>query len=129
LGCPVSAYPEGDDRPNYFTDGLRPTITLVSPRRHGSFNEIRFGCYDRNLDRSKLSVKANWPIVGRAPGSELASLFTEKDWVWSMPLSVEDRPKNGILTVTAWDTQGNRHVVERSFTNDGSTDPDPDPEP
>lgn len=123
LGCPVSAYPEGDPRPNYFTDGLRPTITLQSPRRQGAFDTIRFGCYDRNLVRSRISVFASWPIRGRAAGTDIADLFVENDWVWSLPLSPSERPARGSVKVVAWDAEGNKHSVERTFESPRETAP------
>ncbi|MFO0945002.1 MAG: hypothetical protein U1D30_03510 [Planctomycetota bacterium] len=129
FGCPVSAFPEGDPRPNFFTDGLRPTIALQSPKRNGIFHEIRFGCYDQNLDRTKISVIASWPIQGRAAGRELADLFVENDWVWILPLGNKEKPLQGFVKVTAWDKQGNRHRVTRTFSNDASKAPDLTPVP
>jgi len=118
LGCPIDVAPEY----GWHIDDLRPTLTLSSPRSlhtHDALREIRFGAFDANsgLDRTRISVRADFVVNEQAPGEELASLFSEVgDHVWSMrvypPITELD---SGTITIRVYDRQGNVTSVERMF--------------
>ncbi len=128
LGCPISTQSpvlQGDL--GWFVDDLKPTLTVSSPRaglNSQAIDQIRVGMFDSysGLDRNSLSVVADFPVNGRAPGSELGSDFSESgDHIWSLVL---DQPitdlTNGLVTVKVNDVQGNENVVRRAFSVSGA---------
>ena len=69
------------------------------------------------LDRSSLSVTANFVIDGLAAGSELISRFTEADHVWTMALTAPIiRSASGVITVRVKDIRGNWNEVRRNLS-------------
>jgi hypothetical protein len=125
LGAPISQYPEGTPKqPGWFLDDLRPTLTVTTPYaglNDAGLNEIRLGAFDyySGLDRSSLSVQADFAINGRPAGSELASLFREtgaNTYIWAMPVSPPiSQLTAGTLSVKVKDRAGNWTTVERTF--------------
>ncbi len=123
LGAPIS-YPDGvRAQIGWFADDLRPTLDLSLPRR-GHHEEpvttIRLGAFDyySGLDRTTLSVTANFPVNGRAPGSELEDLFEETaDHVWSLSLaSPITQAEAAEIRVGIQDATGNLTEIVRSFS-------------
>jgi hypothetical protein len=106
-----------------FADDIKPVLTVASPRAGLSkvgLNELRLGLYDNysGIDRPSLSVKANFSINGKAPGSELAGEFTSVDnAVWTLAVNpMLDGIRYGKLTVRVKDLAGNESVLERVFS-------------
>lgn len=125
LGAPISQYPAGTPKqPGWFLDELRPTLTVTTPYaglNEAVLSEIRLGAFDyySGLDRSSLSVKADFAINGRPADSELASLFKEtgaNSYIWVMSVSPPiPELTTGTLTVKVKDREGNWTTVERTF--------------
>lgn len=107
----------------WFADSLRPTLTISSPRpgwEASKLQTIRIGMFDyySGLDMSTFSVKANFPVLGRAAGSELADKFRESaENVWTLDLepAIGDL-KDGLLTASVKDKRGNVQTVRRVFS-------------
>ncbi len=127
LGCPISSKDPILQTMGWFTDALKPTLTLASPRAGSnslSLSAIQIGMFDSysGLNPGSLSVTANFPVNGQSPGAELAPLFVETgDQIWSLQLSspITDLAE-GELFVKVADQQGNITSIERSFTILGS---------
>ena len=110
----------------WFLDDLRPTLTVSSPRGDSDpvdVTSIRVGMADANtgLALGTFSVRADFPVSGRAPHSELADLFQDlgdgiRELVLAEPLPQRTELK---LWVAVEDQQGNITRVERTF---GSAD-------
>jgi hypothetical protein len=98
-------------------DDSRPTLFLDSPRRKelSPVSVIRFGAHDYYSGLASRSVKASWPVNGRAAGEEIGDLFTEADSVWTLALS-QPFTGTGQLTIVATDTKGNQQKIVRDFT-------------
>ena len=128
LGAPITSPDPARRNSGWFLDDLRPTLTLSSPRAGTStqaLNTIRLGAFDyySGLDRSSLSVKANFAINGKPAGTELAPYFFETaDHIWSMTVApaLTDLP-SGVLTVSVRDNQGNITRIERTFKVQSTT--------
>jgi hypothetical protein len=110
-----------------FQDDCRPTLFLDSPRRKEAspVSVLRFGAYDYQSGPVARSVKASWPVNGRAAGDELSDLFTASDSVWTLPLT-EAFTGTGQITVVATDTTGNEQRVVRDFVAGNAPPPLPD---
>lgn len=122
LGAPVDTTNAALKPFGWFNDEQKPVLSLTSSARSSSFrgvSQIRFGAYDNysGLDRSSLSVKANFAIDGLAAGTELIGRFTEADHVWTYAFPpLTGRAVNGerpTLTVLARDLRGNESRIER----------------
>lgn len=123
LGAPIDSPDPVRNVFGWFADDLRPTLTVTSPGRDRSLEpleEIRIGAYDyySGLDRSTLSVVADFSVNGHAPHTELVSFFQETgDHVWTLdinpPLTDLHRAR---LTVSVKDNRGNLTVVDRCFS-------------
>ena len=111
-----------------FQDDLRPTLSVATPRERkltNSINKIQFGAYDyyTRLDRSQISVTANFTVNGRSAGSELADLFAEHNYVWTLLLnSPITSITGGEITVKIADNAGNITEVVRTFDIDVNGD-------
>ncbi len=128
LGCPINfggGNPNPQDYGGWFSDELKPTLTVSSPRSGPlttPLTQIRIGMYDNysGLNRSSLSVVANFPVNGLAPGTELGPYFSETatgSYIWTLNLTTPiTRLPDGHLTVRVKDLQGNYSVVDRSFS-------------
>ena len=123
LGCPIdTAVGTSGEAYGWFLDDQRPTLTVSAPRPRanpGPLTELRFGMADAysGLDLTTLSVTADFPVEGRAAGSELADLAAHAgDGIWSLPLS---QPLAGLsgnhLYVEVRDVQGNVTRMDRYF--------------
>ena len=117
LGCPIDQGPYG-----WFLDDLKPTLTVSAPRpgRHaGTVTEIVLGAADGNsgLDAGSLSVTADFPVAGRAPGTELADLATPiGDGIWRIAVSPALAVgATGTVRAEVRDLQGNVTRVAQRF--------------
>ena len=122
LGAPINSNEPGEKDYGWFLDDLRPTLTLSNPRSGVNVQPvgmIRIGAYDyySGLDVRSFSVKANFPVNGKAAGTEIFSLFKPSgDHIWTLPL---DSPladlSDGHITVSVQDHQGNITKISRKF--------------
>ena len=79
---------------------------------------------------NSLSVAVAIPVNGRAAGTQLASLFTEADYVWPLIVNPDgQQSEKGMLLVSVRNNRGNITEVERYFGETASDDSEPDPEP
>jgi hypothetical protein len=123
LGAPIDAGRSGRGDRGWFSDEIRPALTVTSPgpgSNAGPLTEILIGAVDANsgLDESTLSLKANFAIGPHRPGSELRrALAPVDDGVWRLQL---EKPlallEQGRLTASVRDRQGNLARIERTFT-------------
>jgi hypothetical protein len=123
LGAPIDAGRLGRGDRGWFSDEIRPALTVTSPkpgRNAGPLDEILIGAADANsgLDEGSLSVKADFSIDGHRAGRELRSfLVPAGDGIWSLrlgkPLADLER---GRLDVSVQDRQGNLTRIERTFS-------------
>ena len=121
LGSPVDSLNPALHDFGWFNDEQKPVLTLAEPPMRGgsTFSRIRFGAFDNysGLDRSSLSVTANFVVDGLPAGSELISRFSEADHVWTMALAVPImRATSGVITVRAKDLRGNLNEVRRNLS-------------
>jgi hypothetical protein len=125
LGCPINRNEPGRKTLGWFLDDLRPTLTVSMPRsgvNSQPLTHIRIGAFDyySGLDMNSLSVKANFPLNGKQPGTELASFFIPQgpyDYIWTMALHPElTNLSSGEIAVSIKDKQGNITKVVRSFS-------------
>jgi hypothetical protein len=128
LGCPIDSGREtGDGDYGWFLDDNRPTLTVSLPRP-GEAGEpvtaLRFGVADAysGVDLATLSVKADFPVAGRPPGTELADLAAAvDDGVYAidrgtaLPLAAGRQ-----LWVEVADVEGNVTRVARTFSTLGA---------
>lgn len=121
LGCPISS--QDPALSNWFADELKPTLTVSSPRAgaNSSLSIIRVGMYDSysGLDRSSFSVRASFPVNGKAAGTELAPDFSEHagQYIWTLPLATPiTNLANATITVRVKDNANNWQTVERRFS-------------
>jgi hypothetical protein len=127
LGCPIDlafdpAKPGERGVGGWWFDDQRPTLTLTEPKAggHEPITRILVGMYDYDtgLDLNSLTVTADFPLAGVAPGDNLASKLKPKsEGVWELTLTepLRDLPR-GKLIVSVKDRQGNLSHVERTFT-------------
>ena len=131
LGCPITSQDGGIDQDlGWFADELRPTLDISLPlagRREQPLDRFRIGAFDyyAGLDMSTLSVKADFEVGGRAPGTELAAVFQSAgEHIWEMvlpePITQLDR---GTLTVSIQDQTGNVTELARTFSVGTNDDP------
>ena len=121
LGAPVDSMNPNLRDFGWFNDEQKPVLTLAEPPMRGgtAFSRIRFGAFDNysGLDRSSLSVTANFVIDGLPAGNELISRFIETDHVWTMPLMTPiTRVASGVITVRVKDVRGNWSEVRRNLS-------------
>jgi len=135
LGCPVSSQDAELSKGGWFADELKPTLHVQSPRAGGNtqaLSVIRIGMYDSysGLDRSSLSVIANFGVNGKSAGMELGRDFQETGpFVWTLPVNPPlTNLANALLTVRVKDIRGNWSVAERSFSMNGVVPPPPPPD-
>jgi hypothetical protein len=78
LGAPINVGDDGATPWGWFLDEIRPTLALSLPRPGGNpppVETIRIGVADAHgVAPGSLSVTADFPVAGRAPGTELADL-------------------------------------------------------
>jgi hypothetical protein len=125
LGCPIDLDydPARPERRGYgwACDDQRPTLTVSQPAagRNERMTRIVIGACDAysGLDERSLSVTADFPLDGAAPGTELAGKFTPTArGTWELKLSVPlDAVATGTLNVSIKDRQGNVARVVRTF--------------
>ena len=123
LGAPIS-YQEGvRAQLGWFADDLRPTLDVSLPKRginQEALYKIRFGTFDyySGVDRTSISITANFEINGNPAGSELKDLFDEsEDHIWTLPLDTPvTQIDEGELHVSVKDTRGNVTRVDRTFS-------------
>ncbi|MFN7917484.1 MAG: hypothetical protein U0Q55_19210 [Vicinamibacterales bacterium] len=128
LGVPVTSPIPALKGRGWFQDDLRPTLTLSVPAHPDTptpLKEIRVGAFDyySGLAPGSLSVKASFPINGKAPGTELGPLFQAgPDSVWSLavtpPVTV---PERATITVSVRDRAGNTTRIDRTISTRTST--------
>ncbi len=123
LGAPSDHADPQYARYGWFSDELKPTLHLPTPLMAlGTVPPrmtLRFGAHDHysDIDWARTSVKANFTVDGKAPGTELAGLFTTpspgvREYAMQSPPA---RGTAGELTVSVQDRQGNVSVRKRSF--------------
>ncbi len=119
LGAPVDSLAANLRPYGWFNDEEVPVLTLTDPPAYdapANLIRIKFGAFDNysGLDRTTLSVKADFAIDGLPAGSELIGRFSEVDDVWTMNLNAAmARPNGGKLTVRVKDVRGNAAMIER----------------
>ena len=126
LGCPIDLDydPANPERRGYgwMLDDKRPTLTLTYPQAgaNAALTRLLVGMYDAytGLDMDTFSVTADFALAETTAGDNLAAKFKPlSPGVWELKL---DRPitdlKEGKLTVSVKDRQGNVSVVERTFS-------------
>jgi len=120
LGAPID---RAQSDYGWFLDDLRPALTVSAPRpgaNAGPLTAIRIGAADANsgIDASTLSVVADVPMAGRAPGSELADLAaTVGDGMYRIDVGAPlTAVADGLLLVEIADQQGNITRVARRFS-------------
>jgi hypothetical protein len=123
LGAPASSRDTKLSQANWFVDDLKPTLALSSPRAGRSseaLRVLRVGAWDSTsgLDENSLSVKASFPVAGRAAGEELADLFQPAGTgIRELRLNEPLRQiKDGTLWVAVMDKAGNMQKTERRFS-------------
>jgi hypothetical protein len=126
LGCPIDldydpAHPGRCGR-GWMLDDQRPTLTLTYPRagRNESLGRVLVGMHDHGtgLDLDSFRVVADFPVDGAAAGQDLAKRFRPvTPGVWELRLaSPPAELRQGRLTVTVRDRQGNLSRIERAFS-------------
>ena len=124
LGCPIDLdrAPAGQRGYGWFLDDQRPTLTLTTPRAgaNATFDRILLGAhdYDTGLDPASLTITADFPVNGLAPGENLAPKFQPlTQGVWELKLNSPSRDlPRAQLIVAVKDKQGNLTRIERSFS-------------
>jgi hypothetical protein len=126
LGCPINAG-EGTEDANFgwFVDDVRPALTVSSPRPGRNTSPIlaiKVGVADAytGIATGTLSIKADIPINGRAPGAELVDLAQASGkGIYALALS---QPMTSALSahvfVEVKDVQGNATRVNQAFSVD-----------
>lgn len=124
LGCPINTSENTDDEDfGWFLDDLRPTLTVSSPRPGENMAPLtlfRIGITDAytGIQPGSLSVTCDLPIGPRAPGEELADLFTQSgDGIYTLTLPEPlAAGSEGNLHAEVQDKQGNVTRLDVSFT-------------
>lgn len=122
LGAPVDASDQNLAQFGWFNDEQKPTLSVSHPIAGGTAQPLKFirlGAFDNysGLDRNSMSVRANFIVNDKPPGTELAGDMVEgDDHVWTLKL---DKPLNsmvgGVVKVSVKDMRGNQSLVVRSF--------------
>jgi hypothetical protein len=127
LGCPIDVDPNYDPAdPNsrsygWMGDDQRPTLSLTYPQPGSNppLSRILIGMTDAytEIDSDSFTVTADFAIDGIAAGEELASRFTQQSaGVFELKLAQPIRSlKQGTLSVSVKDKQGNVSKISRSF--------------
>ncbi len=123
LGAPIdTATLNGNVGFGWFLDDLRPTLEVSLPRPGTSTSPVttlRIGAADANsgVDLASLSLRADFPVEGRPPDSELFDLASDLgDGIWEIALSSPLPPMvEGHLFAEVADLQGNITRVNRRF--------------
>jgi hypothetical protein len=121
LGAPINVGDGGTTPYGWFLDEIRPTLEVSLPRPGGNpapVATIRVGVADAHgIAAGSLSVTADFPVAGRAPGAELADLAVETgDGIHQIgidPLLTLEGEHHVYVRVA--DTQGNVTRVARRF--------------
>jgi hypothetical protein len=131
LGCPITSQGSGVLQDlGWFADELRPTLDISLPRagrQSGPLTKIRFGAFDyySGVEMATLSIKADFPLGGRAPGTELSDAIQPAgDHVWEIDLTTAPitNLNRGTFTVSISDTSGNITNIVRTFSVGESTE-------
>jgi hypothetical protein len=121
LGAPINVGDDGATEYGWFLDEVRPTLEMSLPRpgtTPGPLGTIRVGVADAHgILPGSLSITADFPVAGRAPGAELADLATpagEGIHVIAIdpPIAVGG---SGRVHAEVRDLQGNVTRVDRKF--------------
>ncbi len=130
LGCQIDSPDPVLKTTGLFADDTKPVLTISAPRSGAStaaLSQMRFGLYDNysGLDRQSLSVTTNFPVNGKAAGSELATDFRETgNFIWTMNVTPAiANLATGKLTVRVKDLAGNTSTLERTFSANSTTPP------
>ena len=124
LGCPIDLdrAPAGQRGYGWFLDDQRPTLTLTTPRAgaNAPFDRILLGAHDyyTGLDPASLTITADFPVNGLAPGENLApkfQLLTQGVWELKLNSPPSNLPR-AQLVVAVKDKQGNLTRIERTFS-------------
>jgi hypothetical protein len=122
LGAPIDASDAARAQYGWFNDEQKPTLALSLPAPGTDsqpLERIRIGAFDNyaGLDMSTFSVKANFPVNGKPPGTELRSAMGQvADSVWVIKLGTPLKMiRDGMVTVSVKDKRGNESVVVRTF--------------
>ena len=126
LGCPIdldhAAVLAGQRSRGWFLDDLRPTLTVTAPAAgaNPTLPRLLVGAHDfySGLDPASLTVTADFPINGHAPGENLAPHFQpQTQGVWELKLAQNPAPlARATLVVSVNDKQGNLTRIERTFS-------------
>src|SRR6266545_1734946 len=124
LGCPIDLdyNPASPQTTGYgwMLDDQRPTLTLASPRAGANppLTRLLVGMHDYGgLDSGSFEVTASFPVAGIAAGKNLAAQFRSAALgVWELPLVEPLTIREGKLTVSVRDRQGNVTRIERTFS-------------
>jgi len=124
LGCPINSGQEsGHGAFGWFLDDLKPTVELSRPRpgmNDAPVDKIRFGLTDAysGIDLPTLSVRADFPVQGRAPLAELADLAPPGNGgVYEIALGAPlGAMTDAHVFVEVRDQQGNVARVDREFS-------------
>ena len=126
LGCPIdldydSAQPDTRGF-GWMLDDNRPILTLTLPRSGATatLDRILIGAHDyyTGLDPASLTVTADFPLDGLAPGENLAPKLkplSQGVWEWKLSKPIKDLPRAS-LVVEVKDKQGNVSRIDRSFS-------------
>jgi hypothetical protein len=130
LGAPIHKASSDEAAFGWFTDEVRPTLAISSPRPEQTADPlqlIRIGLHDFNtgLDIDSFSVQADFTIDGMLAGTELASLFSQTgDHIWTYTLQNPiDQLSDAELFVSIKDNQGNTTSQHRRFSVGAATQP------
>ena len=123
MGYPIdTAEGMSADAYGWFLDDLKPTLTVSSPRPglvEDPVTTIRLGLADANsgIDLGTLSVTTDFPVAGRAPGSELADLAVAVgDGIYEIGLGGVLGPlAQAHVRAEVADVQGNITRVDQRF--------------
>lgn len=125
LGCPIDLDYDAKNPEKrgygWMLDDKRPTLTLHSPTLNasGPFTRIVIGMHDyyTGLNLESLHVSADFPIDDIKPGVNIANKLTEiSQGVFEYRLKKPiTRLKQGQLTVSVKDLQGNVSTIVRTF--------------
>jgi hypothetical protein len=118
MGCPI----DFDPKQGWLLDDQRPTLALTYPRAgaNGPLARLVVGMHDTEtgLDLASFQVTANFPLDGAAAGQNLAAKFqptTQNVWEYRFAAPLVGL-KQGVLTVSVKDRQGNVTQIERTFS-------------
>jgi hypothetical protein len=122
LGAPVDSSNASLASFGWFNDEQSPTLAVSYPKAGNNLEPLQFirlGAFDNyaGLDRSSLSVRANFRINDKPQETELAAeLIESADHVWTIKLATPlTSLLGGVIKVSVKDMRGNEAVVLRSF--------------